>query len=662
MRLRKDNIRAVILVDGVDLGRCPLGSRVPRALWPVGDKTVLENLIEQLAGQGIRRVAVCQTDGRGVVEKWRSGGEEEGGSGEDIVIQYIAEEMPRGAGGCLFDAAQDGDELLLVLNCNIISVPDIAEILDSHTAAQADMTVGYSPNRGGDSLAVDASPVFLCERSVLEHIPDVGYCDIKEGLIPQLVAVGKKIHALPLSADIGAFRSWREYLGAMLRFVDTKRSSSGVVEKGSRGIAVTAKVDAGVRIFGPVVVCDGAEIMEDAIVFGPAIIGPDVHVGRGAVVAESVIWEGSRVGAGCVVQGSLLDCGVRVANNKTIEGELVAGKYSILGRAIDKVSMWARDEIGRLNASVKSRTQKIVKSLPKGAGVGLPGPSLLMWAAGAVLLACFLLSYWEPTIRDLWRIWMQSDEFSSGLLVPFLAGYVLWSQRSSLGKVKIQPCMWGVGAFVVAQAVRFFGLWFMYGSAERLSLVLTFIAIGLLLLGWRLIWRIGPVLLYLFFMLPLPNRVQSWITLPLQGWATTSAVFGLEMLGYDVVREGNVINLNGTMVAVAEACNGLRMLTAFFVISGLVALLMNRKWWEKLIILVSSIPIAFMCNTLRLTITAVAFTRLNTQQWEKAFHDFGGLAMMPLALGLIVLELWLLSNLVVRPADEVQTEVVRRRG
>ncbi len=275
---------------------------------------------------------------------------------------------------------------------------------------------------------------------------------------------------------------------------------------------------------------------------------------------------------------------------------------------------------------------------------------------------CFLAGYWEPTIRDLWRIWMRSDEFSSGLLVPFLAGYVLWSQRSGLGKVKIQPCMWGIGAFVLAQAVRFLGLWLWLGSAERLSLILTFIAIVLLLFGWRLVWRIGPVLLYLFFMLPLPNRVQGWITLPLQRWATTSAVFGLEMLGYDVVREGNVINLNGTMVAVAEACNGLRMLTAFFVISGLVALLVNRKWWEKLIILVSSIPIAFMCNTLRLTMTAIAFTRLNTEQWEKAFHDFGGLAMMPLALGLIVLELWLLSNLVIRPADEVRTEVVGRRG
>ena len=282
MAISKDNIKAVILVDGVDLGRCPIGSRVPRALWPVGEKTVLENLIEQLAGQGIRRVAVCQTDGRGEgenrplavsdwllagkgrkrsvgVEKGRRGEEllihkdgQEGSRGEGIVIQYIAEEMPRGAGGCLFDAGRDGDELLLVLNCNIISVPNIAEILDSHTAAKADMTIGFNPSRGGDSLAVDASQVFLCERSVLEHITDVGYCDIKEGLIRQLVAVGKKIHAFSLSDDLGAFRSWREYLAAVELFLqkvcDGETILSGYKTNGSKNVRLGAD---GVAKAGP---------------------------------------------------------------------------------------------------------------------------------------------------------------------------------------------------------------------------------------------------------------------------------------------------------------------------------------------------------------------------------------------------------------------------
>jgi exosortase len=123
-------------------------------------------------------------------------------------------------------------------------------------------------------------------------------------------------------------------------------------------------------------------------------------------------------------------------------------------------------------------------------------------------------------------------------------------------------------------------------------------------------------------------------------------------VGYEVVREGNVIHIGNATVAVAEACNGLRMITAFFVIGGLVVLLVERAWWEKLIVFVSSLPIALFCNTLRLAATAIVFTVLQGEYWEKMFHDFGGYAMMPLALAIVVGEFWFLSKLTVVPKKE----------
>ena len=152
-------------------------------------------------------------------------------------------------------------------------------------------------------------------------------------------------------------------------------------------------------------------------------------------------------------------------------------------------------------------------------------------------------------------------------------------------------------------------------------------------------------------MLPLPKRVETFVMAPLQAWATISSVFCLETLGYNVIREGNIININGTLVAIAEACNGLRMLTAFIVVNSTIALIVHRKRWEKVIILVSSIPIALLCNTIRLTLTAYAFTKLDLESWEKIFHDFGGIVMMPLALGFVFLELWLLSKVVIEPKN-----------
>jgi exosortase/archaeosortase family protein len=105
----------------------------------------------------------------------------------------------------------------------------------------------------------------------------------------------------------------------------------------------------------------------------------------------------------------------------------------------------------------------------------------------------------------------------------------------------------------------------------------------------------------------------------------------------------------------------LRMVTAFFVISGLVVLLVRKAWWEKLVILASSLPIALLCNTARLAITAIAFTVISGEQWEKIFHDFGGYAMMPLALAAVVGELWILAKLTTAPTKQELIIITRQK-
>lgn len=202
----------------------------------------------------------------------------------------------------------------------------------------------------------------------------------------------------------------------------------------------------------------------------------------------------------------------------------------------------------------------------------------------------------------------------------------------------------------------------MYGSAERLSLVASIAALVWFLFGGSVFRKAIPIFVFLGLMLPLPKSLEAAITLPLQSMATASAGFCLEMLGYDIRIEGNIIHLGQTTVAVAEACNGLRMVTSFFVISGLVILLVNRAWWEKSILLLSVLPIALLCNTIRLALTAIAFTILTGETWEQLFHDFGGYAMMPLALALVIFELWILRKIFVVPVEETRQEILIPSG
>ena len=267
------------------------------------------------------------------------------------------------------------------------------------------------------------------------------------------------------------------------------------------------------------------------------------------------------------------------------------------------------------------------------------------------LIISYLWSYF-PNILDLWRMWMNSDEYSSGLLVPFISGYILYSRikRQSIDIKQFWPA---TIVLIFAQLIRIAGVLLMSAFLMRASLLFTLYSILLLILGYKICLKNYAVLFFMILMIPLPNSVHSVISLRLQHWATESAMFLLEMIGYNVQNEGNIIYINDTSVAVAEACNGLRMITAFFVTSGLIALIINRPLWQKITIVISTLPIALICNTIRLAITSIAFTLIDGEDWETLFHDFGGFAMMPLAILLVLFELSFMNLLV---ASDIKKE------
>lgn len=269
------------------------------------------------------------------------------------------------------------------------------------------------------------------------------------------------------------------------------------------------------------------------------------------------------------------------------------------------------------------------------------------WLLPLLLLAGLILSSW-PTLVALFKDWQGDDDYSVCQLVPLAALYLLWSDRRQLARVQIQPCWWGAGLILLAQVARFYGLVFMFESAERYSIILTVAGLTLLVGGRQLFRQVFWILLFLFLMVPLPGRVHNMVSGPLQGLATTLAVATLEMVGVSVVREGHTMILNdSTPLAVAEACSGLRMLTAFVIVSCFLAYAVSRPRWQRAVMVLSSIPVAIVCNQVRLVVTAVFFLTVSSKFGERFFHDFAGFTMMPLAVLMLAGELWIMSKLVI---------------
>ncbi len=263
------------------------------------------------------------------------------------------------------------------------------------------------------------------------------------------------------------------------------------------------------------------------------------------------------------------------------------------------------------------------------------------WVAGLAVVV-LLWSYW-PTLVDLWLFWNRNPDYSAGVLVPLVIGYALWQKRKWLIDTPKRIFWPGLGVVLLAQLARFFGILYMFGSVERYSFLLTIFGGVLFLLGPAAVRQLSWKFAFLLLMMPLPNSVHIRVSEPLQSFATSSAVFGLELLGYMVARQGHVILIGeGTRVAVEEACSGLRMMTAFVIIAGAFALVLNRPKWQRLVIVLSSLPVAIFTNSIRLIITAILFDALGSEFAEKFFHDFGGFAMVPFAFFLLIGELYLL--------------------
>lgn len=650
-------LAAVIPVGFVDFGRYPLRSRLPQALWPFGLKPILQGIIEGLARQGIRRIIICVGGDTGVIESLVTIPE-----GTETV--YLSQEFTRGSAGCLYDAAQKiPDSLLLLCQSNLLRIPDLSALVAAHGQGGADITMAICPERStdnGEDNSADGglAPFVLCNRSILQTVPTEGYCDLCEGLLPQLIRAGKIVQSIRLAETVGSFHGWRQYLEAAGEMISegadpAMHFGEPVPDRPGVWVGQQVRIHPTARIAGPVVLSENVRIAEKVVIIGPCILGPGSSVGAGSVVSGSVLWDTVQVGSECRIANSLLTHQVTVPRRSVIENQLHF-RVSALEKRPKRFTRMAdtiKESLG-MNGLGSGRSF--------GAGRAFLSPAMI---AGLLLVAAaFGWAYWNPTLANLWEKLTQSDEYSSGLLVPLIAIYVAWIRRDELGVVPIFPALGlGLAAFAVTQLARFAGLYLGMDSGENLSVVLTVWAVLLMMLGWQMIWKTKAILLFLLLTLPLPGQVQSWVTLPLQRWSTSSAVFSLETLGYAVQQQGNIIDINGTQVGVAEACNGLRMVTAFFVIAGFVALIVRRSGWQKFLIFVSSVPIALVCNTIRLTVTTIAFTMIQASTWEKVFHDFGGLAMMPLALAMIVAELWILSKLVVSEAAPKVEAIVYRR-
>jgi exosortase len=228
-----------------------------------------------------------------------------------------------------------------------------------------------------------------------------------------------------------------------------------------------------------------------------------------------------------------------------------------------------------------------------------------------------------------------SDDMAYGFFAPIVALYVAWNNRAAL----LHP-----GAPSSAWSIALVGFGACIGTIATLANSSTFSRVGFLLsLAGCLLWAGGSPTLrrfafplgLLLFTFPIPDVLYGEITQPLQLLATRLSEGAFELLGFSVIREGNILQLTYMSLSVVEACSGLRSLITLTFFCLVYGYFFESRLWLRFCVVLLAIPSAILINVLRITTTGI-LGKYNIAWTEGTYHEIVGWTAFVLGFALVL--------------------------
>jgi exosortase len=290
-----------------------------------------------------------------------------------------------------------------------------------------------------------------------------------------------------------------------------------------------------------------------------------------------------------------------------------------------------------------------------------------------VAIAAALAFVYFTVLIKLSRDWWSDENYSHGLLVPFIIGFIVWQERKRFTEQKGTSALW-IGAICVSFAL--IALWAGTAGAElfaqRASLLLMLVGIVIYFFGFRIIRVVAVPMLLLALAIPIPQIIFNKIAFPLQLFASKCAVAAMSFLEIPVLRQGNVIELmplganEPKRLAVVEACSGIRSLITLVTLAVVYAYFTRPKvaqtsvcdapekaqtkvyatfgFWRSVILIASAVPIAILTNAARVSGTGVLAHYYGTKVADGFFHSFSGWVIYLVAAALLFATGWALDK------------------
>ncbi len=249
-----------------------------------------------------------------------------------------------------------------------------------------------------------------------------------------------------------------------------------------------------------------------------------------------------------------------------------------------------------------------------------------------ITLSIIALIAYLPTFKWMIERWSATDTYySHGFLVPFISIFILWLKRDKLKKLRIEPVKSGWVFFIGGLFVHIIANSFRISFVSGFSLIVVLIGLVLLLLGKNHLREFMFPILFLAFMIPLPELAIANLSFRLKIFAAQVSTLIVNKLGVPAIRDGSVIKTIHSSLMVEDPCSGIRSLISLIALGALMAYFSNISKIKKSILFLSSIPIAISTNVIRI-IALTLVSEIYGQQYATGwFHNTMGILVFVFA-------------------------------
>ncbi len=336
----------MILAGGMSTRLYPLTKEVPKPLVPIAGEPNSGHLMRYLQSFGITEVAInVHYLADSILEKFGDG------SAYGVNLHYLHEKKLMGsAGGVKQMESFLNDGTFVVIGCDAITDMRLDALVDFHKKRGAVASIGLvhaddvsqfgvviiendgrivdfqeKPHPGTERSKLVNTGVYVFEPSIFERIPAGEFWDFGNNVFPDLQRDRAPFYGLEMTGaywrDIGTINEYRtatrEVLEGRIRLLGNARA---------RGYPPDAILGNDVRIEGDVRIGSRAQLGDDVRVIGPSVVGDRVRIGNGAVIENSIVWDGATIGAHARIVDSIVGLNYRVAGGVALEGSVVANE------------------------------------------------------------------------------------------------------------------------------------------------------------------------------------------------------------------------------------------------------------------------------------------------------------------------------------------------